>query len=79
MRLVALSRAAQREAGSEVSSKAVRPALRRNTAIRSDISLRKLAGTQKPYCRGLFGASDDSIGADYRACKNFGPLYATNR
>ena len=29
--------------------------------------------------RGLFGASDDQTGADYRACKNFGPLYATNR
>jgi L-fucose isomerase len=32
-----------------------------------------------PHCWGLFGASDDPTGADYRACKNFGPLYATNR
>ena len=31
-----------------------------------------------PHCWGLFGASDDPTGADYRACKNFGPLYATN-
>ena len=33
----------------------------------------------QPHCWGLFGASDDPTGADYRACKNFGPLYATNR
>ena len=33
----------------------------------------------RPHCWGLFGASDDPTGADYRACKNFGPLYATNR
>ena len=32
-----------------------------------------------PHCWGLFGASDDPTGADYRACKNFGSLYATNR
>ncbi|MCQ2368732.1 MAG: L-fucose isomerase, partial [Kiritimatiellae bacterium] len=32
----------------------------------------------QPHCWGLFGASDDPTGADYRACKNFGPLYATN-
>ena len=32
-----------------------------------------------PHCWGHFGASDDPTGADYRACKNFGPLYATNR
>ena len=32
-----------------------------------------------PHCWGLFGASDDPTGADYRACKNFGPLYATIR
>ena len=31
----------------------------------------------QPHCWGLFGASDDPTGADYRACKNFGPLYAT--
>ncbi len=28
----------------------------------------------QPHCWGLFGA-DDPIGADYRACRNFGPLY----
>ena len=28
----------------------------------------------QPHCWGLFGA-DDPIGADYRACANFGPLY----
>ena len=33
----------------------------------------------QPHCWGLFGASDDPTGADYRACGNFGPLYATNR
>ena len=33
----------------------------------------------QPHCWGLFGSSDDPTGADYRACKNFGPLYATNR
>ena len=33
----------------------------------------------RPHCWGLFGASDDPTGADYRACRNFGPLYATNR
>jgi L-fucose isomerase len=33
----------------------------------------------EPHCWGLFGSSDDPTGADYRACKNFGPLYATNR
>ena len=33
----------------------------------------------QPHCWGLFGASDDPTGADYRACANFGPLYATNR
>lgn len=33
----------------------------------------------RPHCWGLFGASDDPTGADYRACANFGPLYATNR
>ncbi len=33
----------------------------------------------QPHCWGLFGASDDPTGADFRACKNFGPLYATNR
>ena len=33
----------------------------------------------QPHCWGLFGASDDPTGADYRACRNFGPLYATNR
>lgn len=33
----------------------------------------------RPHCWGLFGSSDDPVGADYRACKNFGPLYATNR
>jgi L-fucose isomerase len=32
-----------------------------------------------PHCWGLFGASDDPVGADFRACRNFGPLYATNR
>ena len=32
-----------------------------------------------PHCWGLFGASDDPTGADFRACANFGPLYATNR
>ena len=29
----------------------------------------------RPHCWGLFGESDDPTGADYRACKNFGPLY----
>ena len=29
----------------------------------------------QPHCWGLFGASDDPTGADYRACKNFGPIY----
>lgn len=33
----------------------------------------------RPHCWGLFGASDDPTGADFRACRNFGPLYATNR
>jgi L-fucose isomerase len=33
----------------------------------------------QPHCWGLFGSSEDPTGADYRACKNFGPLYATNR
>ncbi len=33
----------------------------------------------QPHCWGLFGSSDDPTGADYRACANFGPLYATNR
>ena len=33
----------------------------------------------QPHCWGLFGASDDPTGADYCACKNFGPLCATNR
>lgn len=28
----------------------------------------------RPHCWGLFGV-DDPIGADFRACKNFGPLY----
>lgn len=28
----------------------------------------------RPHCWGLFGI-DDPIGSDYRACKNFGPLY----
>ncbi len=28
----------------------------------------------RPHCWGLFGI-DDPIGADFRACKNFGPLY----
>jgi L-fucose isomerase len=28
----------------------------------------------QPHCWGLFGA-DDPVGADYRACRNFGPLY----
>jgi len=32
----------------------------------------------QPHCWGLFGASDDPTGADFRACKNFGPLYKTN-
>ena len=32
-----------------------------------------------PHCWGLFGGSDDPTGADFRACANFGPLYATNR
>ena len=29
----------------------------------------------RPHCWGLFGESEDSTGADYRACRNFGPLY----
>ena len=29
----------------------------------------------RPHCWGLFGESDDPTGADYRACRNFGPLY----
>jgi L-fucose isomerase len=33
----------------------------------------------RPHCWGLFGSGEDTIGADYRACGNFGPLYATNR
>ena len=33
----------------------------------------------RPHCWGLFGGSDDPTGADFRACANFGPLYATNR
>ena len=33
----------------------------------------------QPHCWGLFGAPDDPTGADHRACRNFGPLYATNR
>ena len=37
------------------------------------------AEVYQPHCWGLFGSSDDPTGADYRACKNFGPLYATNR
>ena len=28
----------------------------------------------RPHVWGLFGA-DDPVGADYRACKNFGPIY----
>ncbi|MBP5319432.1 MAG: L-fucose isomerase [Kiritimatiellae bacterium] len=28
----------------------------------------------RPHCWGLFGV-DDPIGADYRACRNFGPIY----
>ena len=28
----------------------------------------------RPHVWGLFGI-DDPIGADYRACKNFGPIY----
>lgn len=28
----------------------------------------------RPHCWGLFGA-DDPIGADYRACAAYGPLY----
>ena len=32
----------------------------------------------RPHCWGLFGV-DDPIGSDYRACRNFGPIYATNR
>ena len=28
----------------------------------------------RPHRWGLFGA-DDPIGADYRACKDYGPLY----
>ena len=32
------------------------------------------ADVYRPHCWGLFGA-DDPIGADYRACANFGPIY----
>ena len=28
----------------------------------------------RPHAWGLFGV-DDPIGSDYRACRNFGPLY----
>ena len=28
----------------------------------------------RPHVWGLFGAGDP-VGADYRACKNFGPIY----
>ena len=28
----------------------------------------------RPHVWGLFG-SDDPVGSDYRACKNFGPIY----
>ena len=32
----------------------------------------------RPHSWGLFGV-DDPIGSDYRACKAYGPVYATNR
>ena len=49
--------------------------------LRIPVSMHNIAeeDVYTPHCWGLFGASDDPTGADYRACKNFGPLYATNR
>ena len=49
--------------------------------LRIPVSMHNVAeeDVYTPHCWGLFGASDDPTGADYRACKNFGPLYATNR
>ena len=49
--------------------------------LRIPVSMHNVPEDQvyRPHCWGLFGASDDPTGADYRACANFGPLYATNR
>ena len=49
--------------------------------LRIPVSMHNVAeeDVYTPHCWGLFGASDDPTGADYRACRNFGPLYATNR
>jgi L-fucose isomerase len=32
------------------------------------------ADVYRPHCWGLFGV-DDPVGADYRVCANFGPIY----
>jgi len=44
--------------------------------LRIPVSMSNVADADRfqPHCWGLFGA-DDPVGADYRACKNFGPLY----
>ena len=49
--------------------------------LRIPVAMHNVAEDQvfQPHCWGLFGSSDDPTGADYRACRNFGPLYATNR
>ena len=44
--------------------------------LRIPVSMSNVPDAERfqPHCWGLFGA-DDPIGADYRACRNFGPLY----
>ena len=47
-----------------------------NREMRIPVAMSNVADAAdcRPHCWGLFGA-DDPIGADYRACANYGPLY----
>ena len=48
--------------------------------LRIPVSMHNVAAADvyRPHCWGLFGTECPEA-ADYRACRNFGPLYATNR
>ena len=52
------------------------PGSRLPSAIRIPVAMSNVPEESvfRPHVWGLFGA-DDPVGADYRACKNFGPLY----
>ena len=48
--------------------------------LRIPVSMHNVAAADvyRPHCWGLFGTECQEA-ADYRACRSFGPLYATNR